>query len=80
MRDAELDAFEDAVDDLADRVSEVLADGTDHTPADIEADVDIMPHLYYVHPPRRDSEVRTASIIKATVIRLSTLLTALPPS
>jgi len=43
MSDAELDAFEDAVDDLADRVSEFLADGTDHTPADIEADVDELP-------------------------------------
>ncbi|MDZ7747169.1 MAG: hypothetical protein U5K28_11990 [Halobacteriales archaeon] len=43
MSDAEVDAFEDAVDDLADRVSEFLADGTDHTPADIEADVDELP-------------------------------------
>ncbi|SEH51860.1 hypothetical protein SAMN05192561_10464 [Halopenitus malekzadehii] len=43
MSDAELDAFEDAVDDLGERVSEYLADGTDHTAAEIETDVDELP-------------------------------------
>ncbi|WP_423995204.1 hypothetical protein [Halorubrum trapanicum] len=40
MSDAELDAFEDAVDDLGERVSEVLAAGTDQAPDEIEAEVD----------------------------------------
>ena len=43
MSDAELAAFEDAVADLGERVSEHLAEGTDHTAAEIEADVDDLP-------------------------------------
>ncbi|GAA0716843.1 hypothetical protein GCM10009060_05010 [Halorubrum trapanicum] len=40
MSDAELDAFEDAVDDLGERVSKVLAAGTDQTLDEIEAEID----------------------------------------
>jgi hypothetical protein len=43
MTDAELEAFTDALDDLGVRVSEFLADGTDHTPEEIEAAVDDLP-------------------------------------
>ena len=43
MSDDELAAFEDAVADLGERVSEHLAEGTDHTVAEIEADVDELP-------------------------------------
>jgi hypothetical protein len=40
MSDAEVDAFEDAVDDLGERVSEFLAEDTDRTADEIEAEVD----------------------------------------
>ena len=43
MSDAELEAFEDAVGDLGERVSEFLAEGTDLTAEDIEAEVDDLP-------------------------------------
>ncbi|WP_201740264.1 hypothetical protein [Salinigranum halophilum] len=43
MSDAELEAFEDAVGELGERVSEFLAEGTDHTPDEIETDVDELP-------------------------------------
>jgi hypothetical protein len=43
LTDAELEAFTDALDDLGVRVSEFLADGTDHTPEEIEAAVDDLP-------------------------------------
>ena len=43
IRDAELEAFADAVGDLSERVSEFLAEGTDDTPEEIEAEVDDLP-------------------------------------
>jgi hypothetical protein len=43
LTDDELEAFTDALDDLGVRVSEFLADGTDHTPEEIEAVVDDFP-------------------------------------
>jgi hypothetical protein len=43
MSDAELEAFEDAVADLGERVSEFLAEETDHTAEDIESEVDDLP-------------------------------------
>ncbi|MBP1923294.1 hypothetical protein J2751_002333 [Halorubrum alkaliphilum] len=43
MSDSELAAFEDAVADLGERVSEHLVEETDHTVAEIEADVDELP-------------------------------------
>jgi hypothetical protein len=43
IRDAELEAFADAVGDLGERVSEFLAEGTDDTPEEIEAEVDDLP-------------------------------------
>lgn len=42
MSDAELEAFEDAVADLGERVSEFLAEETDHT-EDIESEFDDLP-------------------------------------
>ncbi|XVH33872.1 hypothetical protein ACNS7O_19035 (plasmid) [Haloferacaceae archaeon DSL9] len=39
MSNAELEAFENALDELGVRVSEFLASGTDRTPEDIEATV-----------------------------------------
>lgn len=36
MSDAELEAFEKGVDELGDRVTEFLADGSDQTSEDIE--------------------------------------------
>lgn len=39
LSDAELEAFRDAIGELGERVSEVLADGTGHTPEEIEAAV-----------------------------------------
>ena len=36
MSDAEIEAFQDALDELGIRVSEFLAEGTDRTPEDIE--------------------------------------------
>jgi len=43
MTDAELEAFTDALEELGGRVSEFLADGTDHTPEELEAAVDDLP-------------------------------------
>ena len=38
--DAELEAFEDAIRDLGDRVSEFLAEGSDLSTEEIDADVE----------------------------------------
>jgi hypothetical protein len=43
MSDAELDAFEDAIGDLGDRVSEFLAEGSDLSAEEIDADVEDLP-------------------------------------
>jgi hypothetical protein len=43
MSDAELEAFEDAVGDLGDRVSEFLAEGSDLSEEEIDADVEDLP-------------------------------------
>jgi hypothetical protein len=43
MSDAELEAFEDAVASLGERVSEFLAEETDNTAEDIESEVDDLP-------------------------------------
>ncbi|MDB2225822.1 hypothetical protein PM025_13820 [Halorubrum ezzemoulense] len=43
MSDAELEAFEDAVGDLGDRVSEFLAEGSDLSAEEIDADVENLP-------------------------------------
>ena len=43
MSDAELEAFEDAVGDLGDRVSEFLAEGSDLSAEEIDADVEDLP-------------------------------------
>ncbi len=40
MSDAELQAFEDALDELGERVSEFLAEGTDQTPEEIDAAIE----------------------------------------
>lgn len=40
MSDAELDAFEDALGELGERVSEFLAKGTDQTAEEIDAAID----------------------------------------
>jgi len=40
MSDAELEAFEDAVGDLGDRVSEFLAEGSDLSAEEIDADAE----------------------------------------
>ncbi|WP_206750861.1 hypothetical protein [Halorubrum sp. SD690R] len=43
MSDAELEAFEDAVGDLDDRVSEFLAEGSDLSAEEINDDVEDLP-------------------------------------
>ncbi|WP_218962300.1 hypothetical protein [Halorubrum persicum] len=43
MSDAELEAFEDAVGDLGDRVSEFLAEGSDLSAEEIDAGVEDLP-------------------------------------
>jgi len=43
MTDAELEAFTDALEELGGRVSAFLAEGTDHTPEELEAAVDDLP-------------------------------------
>lgn len=43
MSDAELEAFEGAVGELGERVSEFLAEDTDRTPEEIEAAIDELP-------------------------------------
>ena len=43
MSDAELEAFEDAVGDLGDRVSEFLAERSDLSAEEINADVEDLP-------------------------------------
>ncbi|WP_204365886.1 hypothetical protein [Halorubrum distributum] len=43
MSDAELEAFEDAVADLGDRVSDFLADGSDLSAEEIDDDVEALP-------------------------------------
>ncbi|WP_318570916.1 hypothetical protein [Salinigranum marinum] len=43
MNDAELEAFEEAIDDLGDRVTEFLAEGTNRTPEEIAATVEDLP-------------------------------------
>jgi len=43
MSDAELEAFNDAVEDLGDRVSEFLADGLELSAEEIDADVEDLP-------------------------------------
>lgn len=40
MSDAELEAFEDALSELGERVTEFLAEGTDQTTAEIDAAID----------------------------------------
>lgn len=43
MSDAELEAFEDAVGELGERMSEFLAEGTERSPDEIEAEVEDLP-------------------------------------
>jgi hypothetical protein len=43
MGDAELEAFKDAIGDLGDRVSEFLAEGSDLSAEEIDADVEDLP-------------------------------------
>lgn len=43
MSDAELEAFEDAAGDLGDRVSEFLAEESELSAEDIEADIEDLP-------------------------------------
>ena len=43
MSDAELEAFEDAIGELGDRVNEFLAEGTDRTPDEVAADIEDLP-------------------------------------
>lgn len=43
MSDAELKAFEDAIGDLGNRVSEFLAEGSDVSAEEIDADVEDLP-------------------------------------
>lgn len=43
MSDAELEAFQNAVDDLGDRVSEFLVEGTEMSVEELEDDVDEFP-------------------------------------
>ena len=43
MSDAELEAFEDAIGDLGNRVSEFLAEGSDLSAEEIDADVEDLP-------------------------------------
>lgn len=43
MSDAELDAFNDAVEHLGDRVSEFLAEGSDLSAEEINDDVEDLP-------------------------------------
>ena len=43
MSDAELEAFEDAVGDLGDRVSDFLAEGSDLSAEEIDTDIEDLP-------------------------------------